>query len=566
MTGAGAAEGGSVSLSPAGASPLGYFKQDERGAGALAPLMLRGSGVLGALALWVWLLPGLPDLPAALPLVLLAAGIALPMAWGAAVVRGHGLGVLTEGGFLRGLVGGPGLRLVRAGLVGLVAAGALALRLIDGAAALWVLAALAMPVTWALMVWLEPRVAREAAGLHARRSVQFVARLVAVAIMLPAGAQLATIMPAPGPLLPTEGAGPLVGEVLGLARLWSGLEAYALGQAEEFGGWGRSVALAVVLTGQAASVWALASLAVALTLGRGEWARALGPASDALPGPAMGFFGPVVAAVMGLGVVAGAGVAGHWLAQVPTDERPSARIVVKVERLHEGYVLAGTLADLAELRRAHLAADAAALARAPEVLNAGFDAMIAQVDPFLNRYYSLLAEFLRRYAAVTGNLEGHLAAVVAQELLADSPFGPWEALLAESEAREQAEAALIASRRVDGLNPARLRVVAVDAGPALLPLAFNPGALRLRWTAAAGTWVIAARIAGWSVSRLAAQGVLTTVARLGSRLGGLLGAVAVEFLLLKLDEYLNRAEFRAEIVAVIEEQRRAALAALEARP
>lgn len=567
-----AAQGGLAPLALR-AHPPGYFRQDEGGAVPAAPLVLRGVLLLAGLWLAVRLLPGLPDGVAAAVVAGLGGLIALPWAWASAVDRGHGLRVLTGTGRLRALLGGPMVRLAVAGLAGAVAAAALLLRLTEGGsgAGVWLVAGLVLPLTWALMAGLAPRIRAEVAGLHARRLVHLWARLAAVGLAL-AGAGVLALWwpPQPAPLDLPAGTAPLVAEALALARLWSGLEAYALGQAAEFGTWGRGLALAVALGAQAAVFWALASLAVALALPGREWGRALGPASDALPVPLVGRTGPVVAGLLALALVGAAMAAGRWLGAQPVETRPAARIAVTAEQVRGALYAVGTRQALDALRAPALAADAEARARLPELLNAGFDAMAAHVDPFLDAHYSLLAEYLRLAHAVTGNLEARVTAQLNDSLLAGDPFAPSERLVADAEARArdlaQAEAALLAARRIEGVNPARLRLIAPEGAAPALPDMLGPALRRAqgRWAVAVGTGAIAGAVAARIVQRLAARGLGATALRVVTRVGGPLVALGVDYGLLRLDEYRNRDAFRAEILAEIEAQRSVALGALAA--
>jgi hypothetical protein len=568
------AKGGGPAPLALRAHPLGYFSQDEGGARGLVPLLLRGG--LAVLALWlvVRVLPALPDLVAAGVVVLLGAVIGLPAAWGASVRRGHGLRTLATGGRLRMLLGGSALRVALAGLAGVVGAALLLLRLVEAEPAIWALALFALPLTWALMAWLAPHMAAEVAGVHARRLVQLWAQVGAVAVLLALALGLAVTLPAPQllPLDATTGA-PLVAEALALSRLWAGLEAFALGQAAEFGAWGRGLAALVSALALGGVFWALSGLAVALALPWGEWRRAIAPASDAAAPPAPGRLGPGVAVVVALAVLSGAGMAGRHLAALPPADRPSARVAVAVEMIGEALYRAGTHSRIEELHRAALAEDGDARARLRAALNAGFDAMEGNVDPFLDDFYSLSGEYGRIWRWAMGNLEAHMTAQVTEALQSGAPFAAYERLqasiLAEAEARAeglaQAEAAILAANRIEGVNPARLLVTArhgIIAPPAGM-LADDLTRAQVRWGVSAGTGVVATIMARRVVAGLATRGLIGTAARMVMRAGGLLLAFGVDYALVKLDEYQNRDDFRDAILAEIAGQRAAALAAFD---
>lgn len=531
--------------------------------------------VLAALWLAVRLLPGLPDLAAAAVALGFGALIALPDAWGAAVRRGHGLAVWRGEGRLRGLMGGAGLRVLLAGGAGCAGAVLLLVRLEAATPAFWALAALALPLTWALMAVLTPRFAGEAAGLHARRLAQIWARLGAVAVLLALALalQLAAPQPLPAPAEGPPAAAPLVAEALVLARLWAGLEAFALGQAAEFGAWGRGLAGLVSAGGLAGVFWALATLAVAVALPPREAGRALAPASDAARPPPPGRLGPVAAAALALAVLGGAGLAGRWLAALPPESRPSARAQVAAEIIGEAVHAAGTRDRIAALHAAALAEDAAGRARLRAALNTGFDAMAGNVDAFLDDYYTLSGEYGRLIRWAFGRLEDHMTAAMAEALQAQAPFARFEAeqaafldaARARAEALAQAEAAILAESRIEGLNPARLRVDARHGALPLPPelLAADLARAQLRWGVSAGAGIVAASMARRVVTGLAERGLVAAAARMAVRAGGLLLAFGLDYALVKLDEYQNRDEFRDTILAEIEAQRTQALAALE---
>lgn len=557
------------------AHPPGYFGQDEGGAAPAAPLLfLRCAVVVAGLWLVVRFLPGLPDPLAAALVVVLGGLVALPGAWALAVRRGHGLGTFAAQGRLRPLLAGPVLRLALAATGGTLAAGLLLLRLVEAGPALWALAALVLPLTWALMARLARWGRTEQVGLHARRLVHRTAMALSVgaALALSLLSGLLAPFPEPSPFAAPVAAGPLVAEALALARLWAGLEAYALGHATEFGDWGRAFALLVVAGTQAAMFWAMAALAVALALPRREWRRALAPASDAATPPAMGWPGPMAAAALVVALTAAATLGGRWLGAQPPEARPAARVGLAVELIGDTLYRSGTLDELQALRAAALAEDAEAREQLRAALDAGFDAMAGNVDPFLDGYYSLSGEYGRLLRWAFGRLEAHMTAQLSLALQEGAPFAPYERLqselLAEAEARASAlaaaEAALLASARIDAANPARLLVTARH-GPLPLPAELLSADLRraeLRWGAAAGTGVIAAAMARRVAAGLASRGLMATAARMLVRVGGLLVAFGVDYALVKLDEYQNRDEFRAAILAEIEAQRALAASAL----
>jgi hypothetical protein len=375
----------------------------------------------------------------------------------------------------------------------------------------------------------------------------------------------------PAPLVSTS-ASPLVGEALVLARLWRGLEAYVLGQAAEFGALGRGLAGLAAAAGLAGLFWALASLAVGLTLPWAELGRALAPASAAPVPPAPGRAGPATVVLFLALAALAAGWAGARLGAVPPAARPSAQALVAAETIGGVLHAAGTADRLAALRAAALAEDDAARARLGRALDAGFAVMAANVETFLDDYYSLTGEYRRLLRWALGSLEARLTEDLAAALGAGAPLADFEAELAAAAAAAamraarlaEAEAELLAGARLEGVNPARLRLVA--AHPALPPfearLSADLAAAPRRLGVSAGAGMVAAALAQRVAARLAARGLIGAVARMAARAGGLALAFGLDYALVRLDEYQNRDSFRAEILAALEAQRAEARSAL----
>lgn len=578
------------SAAPDGPGAPGFDKVRSGGAGEPAPfvigggamaglgaLVLRGLVAGGLVALAVGLLARLPDAAAVAVVLVLGAVIALPEAWASAVKRGHGLSVLAEGGWMRRLFAPAGLRVGLALALGAGLAGLALVRLAEAGPLLWALAALALPLTWGLMAVLAPRLAAEAAPLHARRWLHLVARQGAVALLLAlsVGLALALPPPLPAPLGDIPAAGPLTGEALGLARLWAGLEAYALGQAAEFGGWAWWAAALVSALGLAGLFWAGASLAVALALPAGEWRRALAPAAQTAQPPPLGRAGPLAALAVAAALGTGAMTASGWLGTLPPADRPGAQTRLAVEVIGDSLYRAGTRDRIATLQAQALAEDDAALRAVLAALDAGFDAMEGNVDLFLDGYYSMWGEYARLWDLIFGDLEGRLATELTTALQTGDPFAEYEETLARVQAEAEGRAAALeaeitairAEARLEGLNPARLRVVSADpVFPATrLRLEADLAVAQTRWVASAGAGVVAAIVAQRIAAGLAARGLLAgaaMAARVALRTVGFVVAVVVDWSLVQLDAYMNRDVFRAEILADIDRQRHAARAAL----
>jgi hypothetical protein len=547
----------------------------ERGIAALsaAPLpppgraWLRATAAAAAVAAAALLLPGVPAAVAALLCLAIGAAIALPHAHRAAVARGHALTVLAAGGVLRRWTGGGFLRVAVCGAAGALAAAVLMLGLASGGPAAWIAAAAAIPATFAALALLGPGIRREAAGPHGLRWSNAAAAAAAGAVVLVLALLLGLAGLGADPAGPAPAAvSPLVAEALAAMRLAAGIEAWLAGRAVALGLGAAWAEAALLVATQAAAAAAAVSLVLAAAMPPAEWRRARGPASDAAapPPPAPGAL--AAAALVAAGMLAGALWLDARLASLPAGERPVARLQIAAERIGAALYRPGTIAALEREGAAAAARDAAIRAALPGAIEAGFDAMAANVEPFLDAHYSLWGEYARLAAWAAGDLEARLARDLEAALLRGDPMRPVEALLAEAAAlgEDAARAAGLADRaRLDaaGLNPARLRIIETRPARPAWPRLATPGFAttlpeRLGVAAAGGT--LAALLAGRIARGLTGRGLARL---LGSTLA-LPAAVAIDWALIRLEEARHRDTLRAEILAAIEAARAEALAAL----
>lgn len=476
------------------------------------------------------------------------------------------------GGCLRRVMAGAFMRLVVLGLAGVVSASLLLLRLAEAGAVQWLLVASAFPLTWWLMAWLAPRARSEMTGLHAHRLLWRVATLLAILGLVGLSLVLGWVLPAPAPapFVVPDAAGPLVAEALAFTHLWAGLERFALGQAAGFGAWGQALALPVSVAGQVAVFGAAATLAVAVALPFPAWSRALGPACDQEPAAPVGWAGPVFAGLLALMLAVAGMIASGLLAATAPEARPSGQVMTVAERIGDAFFRPGTHAQIQAMRAEAAAQDAALAAGLAQAMEAGFDAMEANVDVFLDQYYSLRAEYLRLLnmfrleAHLTTRLRAALTEGEALEAAQDMLAGAAPEVEARYEALRASEAALLARNRVTVDNPALLRLEgSFDPLPDLRGrFAQELRAAQARWTGAAGAGVLTATIASRVAQRLAARGVLRVAARGLVRVAGPLVAGGLDYALVRLDEARNRPDFRAEIMDEIDRLRSETLAAL----
>ena len=520
---------------------------------------------------------GLVHMPVVLALILwVALGFvaAVPLAANAAVTLGHSLKTKNPANPFFRLRRSGVLRVLVCGVTGLGAAAILLLHLSQGGVAAW-LGTLAGSLTViafmlradGLSQWMNAPV-HDAAAL---RRWAFVAGLAATALV---SALLRLLLGLPDPISGPTAASALVAEALAAHRLFEGVMAWVSGYAEALGLLSPLfeallAALALAMGGAAVS-----GLTIAALMPEREWTRAVSVASDAPDPPAP--HGPALmagAVLAGIVFLAGLGAETRLAAQEP-EARPVAQVQIGVERIGMTLYPSGSHARISAGRAALAEQDTAAMEAMRALVDAGFDAMEEQIDPFLDGYYALSAEYWRIGVALSGwvsgdaeaAMEAHLAARLSTALDSETHLGALadrlDALgLAEARAVLQAEEAALGTQALTGVNPGRLRVVAEFPSFPPLPELRSLGMAsrieaRVGGSVAIGT--LGAVVAQRVITRLLRRGVL----RLGARallatvplVGGVL-ALGTDAVALKIEERNNRADFRAEILAALEAQR-----------
>lgn len=601
---------------------------------------VRGMAAAGALVAIAALvrMPGLPVWGLVLMVVALVVPVVLLGAGMSALRRGNWLQLLAEGGWLRWLLSGALLRvLVHAG-IGLALAVLALMRMMVMEASDW--GALLAGAAVAFLIWRSGLVQRwfvpEASSILAlgvaRGMGAAVSVLVAFALLLlasPPQAGIAAVDP-----VATHSA--LVGEMLRLALLGKELEGFLLGHVAEPDGWSRLAALVYVAAGAFSVAWvAISAVGIAVLPGR-EALRGLAPASVATP---LSRRRPIAVAAVAaicltLALLAGAAWLDARLSAMAGTARPIAGMAHWFAEFRAAEVIDGQYfgkGAMAEVEAIYLEeplpemiTPEQARAELAALAESGFDVMVANVDGFLDGYYSLWGEYGRIAALTTGQLEEKLRADLTSALTAGEPFAALEArrlaLLAE-DAGLRAEFEAVKARRAARVQAVldRYRIDAADLPPGVvldvtgtftlpapeLPridtqLYLKVTAQRMQGGAVVGAVVaglVVRRIVGKGVLRLAAKAVARAVATrgagslggaaagaaggaavgsvfpgIGTAIGGAIGGIAggiaawaaTDFALLKLEEYFGRDDFRAEIIDAIEAQRALVLAQIGA--
>lgn len=265
------------------------------------------------------------------------------------------------------------------------------------------------------------------------------------------------------------------------------------------------------------------------------------------------------------------------------------------------YDQAETEALLEETRVASESLSKEAAETLVPLINASFDTRLANVDAYLDWYYSLPGDYERLVTMVTGTVEdfmqeqfvANIEASIDDSALEDALQGYAERATALKE--ETAER--LEQLEITGL-PAWLFTEAVPLGDAFASdaLASSEGVLSAgeRWGvsigAAAGTGFVAKHLAEKAVTKPFFQKFVSKVAgKIGGRavstavggavgtiagpLGTAVGAVAgtavglgIDYGMVKFDEWQNRESYKEEIVQLIEEERSEMLAAVQGEP
>lgn len=559
------------------------FYSAEAAPPSFPALLGRVLGLFGVVMAAPFLFRTLPAEGAAVVCFALGLCIAVPGLALAAVQRGLLLREHTAESYLRRVKQSAVLRVLWRLVLGAGLAALLLVRLSGGDMVVWVITLSAVPATLGAVWLLSPIARAEYRDIHAEVRLRRWAGLAAIMVVFLLAVLVAYIWGPPDPGYAPDANSAVVTEGLALHRLWAGIEAALWGDAAAIGLLPAWLAGALSALAMAASAFAVSALTLAALVSPATARRAFAPASDAVLSPAASRPAVLAAAVLVIGGIVSVSATERHLAAMPLEQRPVSQFQQVVERVSDSYYRPGTHAAVSRRTNEMQQADLAAVQALQLALDAGFDAMIENVDPFLDVYYSLGAEYLRMFdflrdtaSSVFGGTQDRLAARIdaqlADALATDAPFAAYEEVASRLSgtsdiAQDAAQAGWTEAQRVTGTNPALLRVEAsFDAFPPL-PTMTAPvlvTTLETRVGASLTAGVLTAVIARRVVQRLAVRGVLGVAARglvAAVPLVGLASALGTDAAILALEEHLHRNAFRAEIIGAIEIQRSAALEA-----
>ena len=291
--------------------------------------------------------------------------------------------------------------------------------------------------------------------------------------------------------------------------------------------------------------------------------------------------------------------------QLRETQIETVRKVEYLEKIGNDYYKPGTIE---QTRQAYLEAvnelDVSVI-ELRKTANDGFQVMAKNVDDYLDWYYSLLGEYERIAALVTGKLEEWMIDKLEAYLMEGNAFSPVQQSIKEAMQKNQELRIaylekvnrILTENKIELINqqPEVIQFAPLEAikAPPSHSVIIN---LENRLLISGGTSVITALIAGKITGKVVAKGAISLGAKalikvaagktagilgsagagvasgaaigsvlpgvgtaIGASIGGIIGGLSaglgVEHLLLKLEEHYSRDEFKQQILEAIDEAR-----------
>lgn len=488
----------------------------------------------------------------------------------------------------------------------------------------WITFFLVIPVFWIIfcisrrLIASELRcyLATEMALVWSRRLSPLVMLMIYVALMVHVGAtvtysSLQEAINAQASAVADMTGSSLVWEISQYLAFYDGAKAYALGR---LGSQDTLGALALLGIGGFVVFYNACTILSSFLIPSKEYRRVFGPLSDADEPPPVPLLRITILAggttflafFIYLPMFAYLEV---WVQQTPEVASVRQSLELKVEQIDDAFFQEGTLAQLQNARVDAVRKVDIALAHLDGQIDRAFDGIEANVDGYLDWYYSLVGEYTRIAALLIGKLEDHMAKKLEETLQQGDPFKEVEAALNNTLATH--ETALREYQQVARSIMDQNRIV--PAGSSIhvvqrmsLEEVLNPPVhqdilkLQERMLVSGGTGAIAgavtavvvkkivAKVVGKNIIKMAAKALAKVVASkavasaggasagaatgaavgslvpgigtaigavVGGIVGGLAAGVTVDSLLLMLEESVNREEFKRQIVSAIREGR-----------
>jgi hypothetical protein len=405
-----------------------------------------------------------------------------------------------------------------------------------------------------------------------------------------------------------EIAGSAVAQVaLRLMSFADGIEAYLVGDLKQFGEY--LPLLLKVIGGYVVFFNACATFACFVIPSR-EYRRVFGPVSDddtpaPLPKNRVALASALITFVAIFVYVPLFAQLEKWTGDHPNVIEAIKKVERQAERIDGELYNPGTIEKLEVAKAVALGKLNVSRAKLDGQIDRAFDQMENNVDRYLDWYYSLMAEYVRLAKLMTGEIEGYMARNLYEQLQQGEAFKVVSDAIAAAlashmnvmaEYHQTVKAIMDASRMVlptgaeakvvkdvslnDILSlPTHLDVVAFEGRAAGGAVAAGVSATIAAKVASKGVFKAAAKaLSKMAVSKATAVlGGAAVGAAIGSvlpgigtvaigALGGLIGGLAVDGALLKLEEVISRDEFKKEILAAIREARVAFKARLFGAP
>lgn len=272
------------------------------------------------------------------------------------------------------------------------------------------------------------------------------------------------------------------------------------------------------------------------------------------------------------------------IATIKTMER-------KVEQIDKDYYNPGTIERIQTAKAVLLGRIDVSKATLDGQVNRAFTLMEGNVDGYLDWYYSLSAEYMRLGKLLLGDIEGYMEAKLSEYLQKGDPSGEIERGIKATLSTHQAAMddfqltvkGILDSNRISA-DGAKLSVMSYVSLNDMLSMPIHADLVSLNTRVAGGAaaagvaGVVTGKIVSKVVFKAAAKAVAKAAAAkvggtatgavigaaiggvvpfagpiIGGVIGGVIGGIATDAALLKLDEAINRKDFRMEILASIQQ-------------
>lgn len=288
------------------------------------------------------------------------------------------------------------------------------------------------------------------------------------------------------------------------------------------------------------------------------------------------------------------------LANTAIIESSEQRLLSFAEEIDSAIYKLGTHQKINDAKLEALSKQSTSVATIQTQAHRAFDAMRANVEIYLDKYYSLTGEYLRLFGALTGTIEEHITKDLTETLMEGEAILALDNTIASQLAKQpqvlQDYHNRVATILDDNVIRAPQSERTIVTSTSHSPLASPPESAALttlnQRVGTAGVGAVGGFIAAKVVSKIAAKGAIKLAAKamakvtagklaggtagaaigagigsvipgagtlIGSAIGlvaGLIMGVSIDAALLELEEYYSRDEFRSQIMEAIDEQER----------